>query len=224
MPNRAGEYVGRIFHLEKQDRVKSLSAAFAGSTSQLFVTVFAGLAGMTVLWPHLPVNDIIFSPFLYIAIFIVLAGLLWQIKNLRQLARKTKSGLISAAVNKLKLYSVSFPIGKILSITGIRYLIYAIQFALLISIAGVDVGFFHALAAITIIYLIITFIPTFALFELGVRGSVAILIFSSLTADASGVINASILIWMINLLIPSIVGIYFLLKLNFRTGKSLQSA
>ena len=41
-PNRAGEYVGRIFHLEKADRINAVLITMVCSVAQLMVTSSAG--------------------------------------------------------------------------------------------------------------------------------------------------------------------------------------
>ncbi|MFA6401838.1 MAG: hypothetical protein WCX31_09470 [Salinivirgaceae bacterium] len=57
-----------------------------------------------------------------------------------------------------------------------------------------------------------TFIPTFALAELGVRGSVAVLVIGTLSPLSSAIIAASVLLWIINLALPALVGAQFLYR------------
>jgi hypothetical protein len=79
---------------------------------------------------------------------------------------------------------------------------------------------FEGLIIISVIYLIITVIPTVALSELGVRGSVSLFVFAYyFTAIGSfdeqvkiAIVAASALIWIINLIIPALAGSYFIIK------------
>jgi hypothetical protein len=53
-------------------------------------------------------------------------------------------------------------------------------------------------------------IPTIAFAELGIRGKVALLVFGIFTTQLLEVTAATMIIWILNLLIPSIVGTIFL--------------
>ena len=48
-PNRLGEFAGRIFCLEKADKLKATISSAIGSSFQLFLTVLAGISGYYVL-------------------------------------------------------------------------------------------------------------------------------------------------------------------------------
>ena len=45
-PNRVGEYAGRVFCLEKADRVQAVLITVIGSMAQLVVTIVFGLIGI----------------------------------------------------------------------------------------------------------------------------------------------------------------------------------
>ncbi len=47
LPNRAGEFTGRILHLEKGKRSFGILPTFIGNISQLSITILAGLIGLT---------------------------------------------------------------------------------------------------------------------------------------------------------------------------------
>ena len=58
---------------------------------------------------------------------------------------------------------------------------------------------------IAVNYFLITAIPTYALAEIGVRGSVAAAVFGVYGIEALPVISASLIIWIVNLAIPSLI-------------------
>jgi hypothetical protein len=76
---------------------------------------------------------------------------------------------------------------------------------------------------IGIIYLMMTVIPTIAMTELGVRGSVSVYVFGYYFERLNlwngnlqqSVIAASSLLWIINLGIPALIGAFFVFKLRF---------
>jgi hypothetical protein len=61
-------------------------------------------------------------------------------------------------------------------------------------------------------YLILSAVPTIALSEIGVRGSVAIFLLQNFTENLSAVFLATTCIWIINLAIPALLGNIFLYK------------
>jgi hypothetical protein len=76
---------------------------------------------------------------------------------------------------------------------------------------------------IGMVYLIMTIIPTVALSELGVRGSVSVYVFQSWiekqglwSVDVStGVLTASSSLWFFNLAFPALMGTIYIFSLKF---------
>jgi hypothetical protein len=64
-------------------------------------------------------------------------------------------------------------------------------------------------------FLSMSIIPTIALTEIGVRGSVAIYFFGFLSENVVGIMTASFALWIINLVVPAILGVFFVYQLKF---------
>jgi hypothetical protein len=104
-----------------------------------------------------------------------------------------------------------------------RYVVFSTQYILLLYALGVNIPFYYAYLFISLIYFIMAIIPTIALTELGIRGSVAIYFFGFyfsplMTGSADlnlGILMASILLWVINLGFPAVAGSIFLFRLQF---------
>jgi hypothetical protein len=112
---------------------------------------------------------------------------------------------------------------KVLGYSLIRYFVYTLQFYLMLRVFGVDLPLIQGLIMISIILFAITIIPTIAIAELGVRGSVALFIIGTylnsqgltdLNLDM-GIIAASSGIWLINLAIPALIGAIMAFNLKF---------
>src|SRR6185437_11245478 len=88
----------------------------------------------------------------------------------------------------------------------IRYLIFSIQFYILLVFFGVHIPFIAALMLIFVMYLVQTISPTTGLTELIVRGGATVYLFHGFTSNMAGVLAASYGIWIINLLIPALSG------------------
>ena len=94
---------------------------------------------------------------------------------------------------------------------------------LLLKIFSVDLPFFHAMIIIAVTFFVMTIIPTIAITELGIRGSVSLFLIgiyfggpeSVPQSITLGIIAASTSLWIINLTIPALIGAIFVLNLKF---------
>jgi hypothetical protein len=87
-----------------------------------------------------------------------------------------------------------------------------VQFILSLSIVGIEIEFLSSIKSIATYYLYLAAIPTYAWSELGVRGALAVKIFDSLTNNPLQILSASSLLWIVNIALPALVGLFFLLK------------
>jgi hypothetical protein len=66
-----------------------------------------------------------------------------------------------------------------------------------------------------LVFFFITITPTIALAEIGVRGSVALLVFGLFSNNVVGILSSIFILWIINLIIPAIIGSFFIFSLKF---------
>ncbi|HSN49744.1 MAG TPA: hypothetical protein VLR52_00835, partial [Bacteroidales bacterium] len=111
----------------------------------------------------------------------------------------------------------------VITLSFIRYLVFSLQYFLLLKIFAVPVPFYNGMIIISLIFLIITVFPTVALTELGIRDSAAIYLFGlyftqsgAMTDEITiGVLSASTFLWLLNLAIPALTGTFFIYRLKF---------
>ena len=228
-PNRVGEYAGRVFVLEKADRWEGVLITMLGSFSQLMVTLVAGAVGFIFFAAEFLNPDGIpenyFLAIIFIAsIFIILLLLLFfNVSFLTGIINK-----LPRRLQKLKHYGVIFSYYSkaelllALLMSLVRYMVFVTQFYLLLRLFGVNIPFCYSLLMVSMIFLSMAAIPTIALTELGVRGSVALyfigLYFIAHHAVANndlGIITALSVLWLINLAIPALLGAVFVFRLKF---------
>lgn len=202
-PNRVGEFAGRIFMHKKEDRVPLLFLSFVCSFCQVAVTILAGLAGIFLLE-----SDTVLSVremnFIYIAgTLICLSPLLLLV-----IPRKWNEN-----ITKLRTFPFRVFI-KIFFLSAFRYMIYVTQFALLLYMTRAGWNIQQMLGGIMVSYLIVTIIPTFSITEVLVRGFIAGLVFSRIN-NLHDPVTVSIVIWLINVAVPSLVGSAFVFRLKF---------
>ena len=68
------------------------------------------------------------------------------------------------------------------------------------------------MAMISVIFLTQTVLPSIAILDLGIRGNIAMFILKPFTDHLLGVVAAALALWLINLVIPSIIGYYYISK------------
>ena len=85
---------------------------------------------------------------------------------------------------------------------------------ILLNVFGVDVQFVNALLSVMLIFFFITVTPTITIAEIGVRGSVAIFVLGLFSSNDIGIISATTTLWLINLILPAIIGSFFVFSLK----------
>ena len=223
-PNRVGEYGGRVFCLEKADRIKGVLITVIGSMAQLVTTIVFGSIGILLLPNLMPefdslLSNIVFAYpimlFLLILLNVLLVTLflnasvfsvvLSKIKFLRKFKKYNEvfSFYNSSELLEILLYSVG------------RYIVFTTQFFILLQVFDVQIGYIDAMILITTMLLVISIIPTIAITEIGIRGSIALFLFGLVSVNAIGILSATFVMWVINLLLPALIGTIFIFSLKF---------
>lgn len=221
-PNRIGEFGGRVLCLNNADRIKAVLVTVFGNLTQLVATVIFGLLALTYfsLNYSFPVLTVFFENTILILAFsiLIISLMIYALINISKM-----SGLLSRwkFLKKYEEYWHVFheysksEILTVLFASISRYLVYSFQFYLLIKFVNIDITFLQSLTMSALTFLSMSVIPTIALTEIGVRGSVAIYFFSFLSNNVIGIITATFTLWIINLVIPAIIGTLFVYQLKF---------
>jgi len=231
-PNRTGEYLGRVFILERGSRIEGALITFLGSLSQLLITILAGIVSLILCIPLIFGQNIVFSGYLYFGLLTLVSAfgicLLLFYFNISFLTTLREKILRY----KLKKYQRFFRVFALfrfreLFITILlslgRYLIFSFQYFLLLKMFSIPVSIGDALVLVSLVFFLVTVVPTIALTELGVRGTVALYLFGLYFSKKGvyageyniAVVSASTLLWIINLAIPAIAGTFFVFRLKF---------
>lgn len=230
-PNRVGEFIGRVFILQKTDPVKAILLTLVGSFSQLLVTVVAGTAAYVVFAPKYLSLMLFDSTWLVSGISIAMALLslfmIFIFFNIPVLHRisillpEKYSERIKNSIDAIAGCSKQLLLKTVL-LSALRYLVFSTQFFMAIRLMGLHFTAQECLLAIPVLYLMLMAIPTVALTEIGVRGSVSVFIFGLMAGprglDSSGmlaIISASTLIWFLNIAVPSLAGVLVVFRLKF---------
>jgi uncharacterized membrane protein YbhN (UPF0104 family) len=231
-PNRVGEYFGRVFLLKETNPWKGAFMTMVGSISQLLITVWIGSIAIIIFaYQYIPYQDYI-PGFLFwcivaaiLLIDLMLVLFYFNIRLLEPLLRRFTLKRWEKLREHLKVFGAytSRELFFVLLFSMGRYLIFSLQFIFLFRIFMVPVGILDGFMLVACIYLFMSAVPTIALSEMGVRGSLAVFFFGIFYADRyllqdavdTGTVMASFMVWIINLVIPAIIGGFFVLQLKF---------
>lgn len=221
MPNRTGEFAGRIMVLKKSSRWKGVFLTIVGSISQFMVTLIAGTFGAILLFlqgkhwePPIENVALVFFIAAFISVFLV-TYFYFHIHKLERLPIKRKWFIkLKKHIHALALFRRQ-ELVIVLLMSSLRYLVFSFQFYLLLVFCGINIPLFPAFLIIATWFLFITVIPTVALSEIGVRGAVSVFLFHLYFNQTSHifslqeeivVLTAAFALWAINIIIPALLG------------------
>jgi hypothetical protein len=217
-PNRIGEYAGRVFHLKTSNRIKATLITVIENLSQLLVTIVVGSVSLVFyLKKFINVDDWIFvAASFFIGLFIF--SIIWAFLEVSWLSMIiSKFRLPSRWMKYLEVvgYYSYKELVYVLSLALLRYFIFANQFYLLLILFDISISYLDALILIPLIFYTLSVIPTIALTEIGVRGAVATFFLGQIKSDPLAVLNSTLSLWLINLVVPALIGTVFVFLFNF---------
>lgn len=216
-PNRIGEFAGRVFYLEPGQRITGTLITIVGSMSQLIVTIIAGAAGMVFFILNFLGNSTYLQYSIIFLIIILTFVILLLFLNLPDVFRFFKKNRIFKPLLKyaetLDRFS-SMELLTVLNFSLLRYFIFSLQFYLLLQIFEVRINVIDSLMFISMTFLSIAAIPTGILTDIGIREIISLHFFSMASENKLGIVTATFSLWLINLAIPAIAGIFFVLRLK----------
>jgi len=104
---------------------------------------------------------------------------------------------------------------RILFYSLLRYLVFILQYIFLLQVFYVDIDGFVCFGLLAIFYLTMAILPTIGFTELPVRATTSVLILGLVSENVLGIQTAALGIWLINLIIPSIIGSFYILRTKF---------
>jgi uncharacterized membrane protein YbhN (UPF0104 family) len=223
-PNRVGEYLGRILYMEEGNRLKAISLTIVSSMSQLIITLLAGSIGLFFIKPEIIrsgfIKDVDLSLWLQvlqcgvIIVLVFLTLLYFRLSLLTNLVEKLRnSQRYEYLILALKDVHATL-LFRLLSLSAARYLVFAIQYFLLFRLFDVHVSWWQSLWTVNVIFLVLAIIPTFAIAELGLRGKVSLQLLHIFSKNDLGIGFATLTIWLINLVIPAMIGSLLILSVK----------
>ncbi|MDW3193636.1 MAG: hypothetical protein R8G66_14795 [Cytophagales bacterium] len=186
IPFTLGDFIGRSLNLPKNKG--AIRANLVNRFASLWTTLFMFALASMFYWPD---HSVWTKAGVLLTLIMLVFAIIWD-KHY-------------SMINKLKLLAVS----------SFRYLVFSLQFGLLLFHFCPDLSNTLLMAGIPVVFLIRTLAPSL-LGALGVREAAVIWTFAAYTALPGSLLVASLFLWLFNLVLPSLVGLLPILAYRFK--------
>lgn len=198
-PNGLGEYAGKALFFDKKKTKKIIFLNLICNGIQMILTVLFGSIGLWFLGYR-------FWVLIIVGICFLLFGISFLTKSI-----KIKGYSIEKLLAKLNEIPKAIHRKNIFLAIG-RYLVFSHQYYFLFLAFGVDLPYLTLMASIATVYFLASCLPSFQFLDFAVKGSVALFFFEKLGVNEWIVVFISTLMWFLNVVLPVIIGSYFVLK------------
>ncbi len=217
-PNRLGEYGGRVMFLSPRKRIHGAFAMTVGALGQSVITnVLGSIGGMWFIvtflkWNFWIVSGLWLIGILNIALFLMLffniKTLVWILDRTPFLKKYHRFFDIIGNYSKVELVDVML-------FCLARFFAFSFQYYILIHLFIPQIPLYEIFLLTFIVFIIQSALPSLDLIDVAVRSAVSAIVFGFVTNQTVAVIAVFSTVWLINLIIPAILGVVFNLKLNF---------
>lgn len=209
-PNGIGEYAGKALYYDKTETKQVVFLNLICNGIQMLLTVFLGIGGLLYFNAKYKVVSIMTVALLCSA-FLVAFIILFSIKKIT-----IKGYSLQKLIDKINEIPKYIHQKNIL--LGIcRYLVFSHQYYFLFLAFDVDLPYLVLMSAVTSVYFLASSLPTFQFLDFAVKGSVAIYFFGILGINEWIVLFVTTLMWYLNVVLPVIIGSYYVLNYKTKT-------
>ena len=222
-PARLGELAGRAFYIDYPDKWELGTVVFAQRMLDMIIAINAGLLALLYFIRRLQPEPALF----WWALAVFGAGMALTLTTLglfpslayRAVCRITSRAKIHRRAAFLQRYPPLF-MANMMGLTLLRYLIYCTQYVLLLHAFIPSLDYFDAYLGGALVFYAKFLIPSLTFMDIGIREGAAIFFFGRLGIAEAAAFNSSFLLFCLNLLLPALIGIPFVLRLRLTNNKS----
>ncbi len=210
-PNRIGEYGAKAIYFETAKRKRIMLLNLLGNMMQMSVTLLFGIVGLFLMHSKYELNINYYGISRFVVLIVVIG--IFTLFGLRQNQFQIKG----FSIERLKTFFKQLPKKiqlKAFGISVLRYMIFSFQFYTLLQIFGINVNYYNAMIVITSMYLLASIIPSIFIFDVVIKGSVAVYLFSVVGVNEFSILSVITMMWLLNFVLPSIFGSYYVLNFN----------
>lgn len=211
-PFRAGEYLARNLAY-KENSLKVAFATFIDKLFNMLIILFIGALSLVFLLIKTVDINLYIKVVLIFLLLLVMSAIL-NTDILFKIFSKIKFSFFTQIVDLFREYK-NFPKSFIMSIvlfSFVHYLLTLLQYSLILFSLNSFDTFFNLILFSSLLLFGKTIIPPFTIGELGIREASSIFFAKYFLITKEMAFNSTILVFIINLLLPAILGLIFILK------------
>lgn len=217
-PNRIGEYGGRIFFLSPRKRIQGMVAMSVGHIAQMVITnVLGALSFLWFIYNFKPLDLWLFViigllVFGFCSFFILFYfNIRWIEKSLNSIRFLKRFSKYFSVLNRYHQKELM----HIMVYSLCRFAVFTTQYIIIIYLLLPEIYFYESALMVFILFFVQSALPSLDLLDIGVRSLTATYFFSFITHQEIAIMASTALIWLVNLIIPAILGSFFVFKLKF---------
>ncbi|MEN9337034.1 MAG: hypothetical protein RLZZ500_2021 [Bacteroidota bacterium] len=197
-PNGIGEYAGKAFYFEKKEAGQVVFLNLICNGIQMVLTIVLGTIGLFILGYTYWGIGVITLAFVMALLFYFTQKITIKGYSFHLLYTKIQA-LPKSVHQKNNLLALG------------RYLIFSHQYYFLFRAFEVHLSYATLMGAIAAVYFLASSLPSFQFLDFAVKGSVALFFFGKLGVNDWTVVFISTLMWLMNVVVPVLLGSYFIL-------------
>jgi len=199
-PARSGDYVGRTLFLAPGTKLKGITQMAWASYAQILMTICFGCIALFWNLPFLPWLKWVAPLGGIIALFLFFYN-------------QPLKGWLS----KMNLLQIPIALKwKLLALALARYSIYLMQYNWAAQMLSIPIGWLDLSIAVMALLFFLSMIPAISLTDLVIRGQLFLLLMAPFYQNDIMLIALTTLIWIVNFLVPSILGAFLLLGFRLK--------
>jgi uncharacterized protein (TIRG00374 family) len=220
-PARIGEYFGRAIVYKDKSLVQVTLATLLDKIFPLLIILFFGsLSSILFIFYNYNV-----TLYLILGLFIVVFTLFYFVAVMIY-SEKFWNSVLLMHIKSSKLYSKYFDklnvfenlnkkyVTKMLLVSMLFYLCFLIQYALLVTSFSHQNNYMDYLWAGILVMFTKTVFPPISIGELGIREGASVYFITQFGLNSAIGFNASIFLFLVNILFPALIGLVFLIRKN----------
>ena len=198
-PNGLGEYAGKALYFKKTETKTIVFLNLICNGIQMILTVVFGLLGLLFLG---------YFKWSLIIIGVILALYIISFFSKNVTVKGYSVEKLISKINQIpkKIHTKN----NVLAI--MRYLVFSHQYYFLFLFFDVHLPYLTIMASIAVVYFLASSLPNFQFLDFAVKGSLAVFFFEKLGVSHLVTLFVTTLMWLLNIVLPVIIGSYFVLK------------
>jgi hypothetical protein len=215
-PGRATEFLAKILFFKTENRPTIALLHFVNGMFQLSLTIIFGLLALAFKFR----NGSEFSTTQLILLIgfclLLLSAFILFVVRFDALQKWIISRFSKRIVGETQPYAFTkILVGKLFVYSALRYVVFTAQFVLIFKLFYTGSPNLALIAAVSVYFLLTTILPMISVIEPAIRAAIALIVFGDLGVSQVSIVTSAVLVWLINIALPSVAGYFIILKEKF---------